>query len=167
MLLFIIIVTPIDLAILIQKMLNYKTYTDHYGLFDGLLLVRSLTKTAIDSFTFLVFIRSFRYFVYMKKVALVEKYGPEEGLLTGYNRFIITFAYILYGLNAMNSILSVTLWSVYHSSIVADDSPNLDDYNFWYKVCFRTFRYIVNFMTYLALLHLFHYQGARTRQSMY
>jgi len=167
MLAFVLIVTPIELAIFIQKMLNYKTYTDHYPLFDVLLLVRSLTKAAIDSFVFFVFMRSFRYFIDMKKVALIEKYGKEEGRLTGYNRFIISSAYVLFALNSMNSLLSVTLWAVYHSSIVPDNSPNLDDYNYWYKVCFRTFKWLVNFMTFLALLHLFHYQGARTRQSMY
>lgn len=157
MLAFIFVVTPIELGIFIQKMLNYKTYTDNYPLVDALLIVRSLAKAAIDSFVFFVFMRSFRYFVEMKRVALIEKYGKDEGRLTGYNRFIITSAYVLFAVNSINSILSVSLWAVYHSSIVQNDSPNIDDYHYWYKVSFRTFKWIVNFMTFLALLHLFHY----------
>ena len=56
---------------------------------------------------------------------------------------------------------------MYHSSLVDAASPNLPDYDFLYKVCFRTFKWIVDFLTFLAVLHLFHYQGARTKQSMY
>ena len=136
-------------------------------MFNAVILIRSIAKALIDTFMFFVFLRAFVLLVEMKKHALIEKYGNVEGQLSGYNRFIIVSTYVLFGLNVFSSLLSITYWSVYHSSLVDENDPALPTYTYWYKICFRTFTWIVNFMTFIAVLHLFHYQGARTRQSMY
>ncbi len=98
---FILIVTPAELGLVIQQIYDEKVIFRHPGIFDGIIIVRSIAKTLIDSFMFYSFMRAFVILVEKKKEFLIDRYGPIEGQLTTYNRFIITSTYVLFGLNAV------------------------------------------------------------------
>lgn len=80
---------------------------------------------------------------------------------------VINFTIFLWLINALMSLISITLFSIYHSSLVDDDGPDIGVWDEIYKICFRTYTWTVNFITSMGLLYLFHYQGMRTKKSMY
>lgn len=156
---FILIIIPVELSIYATKMFGDSFYDNNATLFDTLLLLRSVSKLLIDGFMFTIFLRAFIFLVNQKHKAQKERYGSENGRLSTYNLFVIRSALVLFFFNAISSILSIFFWSIYHSSLVVENSPDFDNIDLWYRICFRTYTWSVNFFTSIALLHLFHFQG--------
>jgi hypothetical protein len=120
-----------------------------------MLLVRSVLKLGVDAFMFVAFIMSFNYLVYLKKTALKMM---DDGLeLSPRNKVVINYTIFLWAINGVSSLISIVLFSLYHSSLVDEDSPNIEEWDEAYKICFRTFTWSVNFLTSLGLLYLFYF----------
>jgi hypothetical protein len=158
---FILIITPAELSIYIVN-IYWPGYQELHPLsFDILLLVRSILKLAVDGYMFFVFISTMGYLVIRKRTAL--KAIDESLELNSHNRFIINFTVFLWLVNVLSSLLSIVLFSLYHSSLVQEDDPNFEIWDDVYKISFRTYLWTINFLTSLALLYLFHYQGSRIK----
>ena len=114
---FLLIIVSSAFGLYLTKMINMQAYRDNQRFFDAVLVVRGISKIVIDSCMFLIFARSFNYFIKKKQLALVRRYGRgTEFSIT--NHFIITWTQILFGLTILSSFLVAVVWSLFQSSLV-------------------------------------------------
>lgn len=172
---FLLVIVPSAVVIYATKIISKDFYNDNIGAFDFILGVRSLTKLVTDIYMFTLFIKTFFFFVDKKRESLRMQWekgvDPNENdgkrrliptpNLSCFNKFVIAYTVFVWLLNVLSSLIVITIFSIYHSSLNEDDVSFITS-EMIYILTLRTLTWIINFFTIMGLLYLFYYQGMRT-----
>jgi len=89
----------------------------------------------------------------------IKKKHMRRKALTPRHKIVVYAIWLIFTLNIILSLNVSVLWSLYQSSLFQNDPALLN--RIWVRIVMQPVTWILNFVTLLGLLALFHHQGVK------